>query len=92
MISSSVIGIVAGNIVSVLSIACMGCGFSVVDFYFKKKVRFSFTRIVIYFFGIILLSVVTGFIGFLNPYLVFMFIGMIDASRDFRKIEPVKFI
>lgn len=85
--SSGMFGIVIGNIISVLIIMCTACGLSLIDFYFKKAIRYSIIRITTYILLFAVISLVFALYTFMNPFMLLALIGMIDASRDFRKID-----
>lgn len=80
-------GIVVGNIISVLIVMCMGCGLSFIDFYFKKAIRNWIIRVFIYLTGFGFISLLFALLPFVNPLMILALAGMIDASRDFRKID-----
>ncbi len=81
MSSKSTLYPVFANIVFILYIILGICGLSVVDFKFKAKIKSSPVRFTIYIlvmlFGGILVSVIST---------ILIFIGILDAGRDFRKI------
>ncbi len=80
-------GIVVGNIISILIVMCMGCGLSLIDFYFKKAIRNWVIRVFIYLTGFGIISLLFALLPFVNPLMLIALVGMIDASRDFRKID-----
>lgn len=85
--ASGTFGIIVGNIISVLVVMCIGCGFSLIEFYFKKAIRISVLRLFIYVTGFSFISLVLSMISFVNPVMLLALLGMIDAARDFRKID-----
>jgi len=87
LFASGMFGIIAGNIISILTVMCTACGFSVIDFYFKKSIRSTVLRIIIYISLFMFLSVIFALFTFSSPIMLISLIGMIDASRDFRKID-----
>lgn len=58
------------------------CGLSVIDYAFRKKLRYSVLRALIYIAAMLVLTVITGIGGSL-----LVFIGMADSVFDFRKTK-----
>lgn len=87
LFASGMFGIITGNIISILTVMCTGCGLSLIDFYFRKYIRSSILRIIIYITFFTFVSFVFALFTFINPLTILSLLGMIDASRDFRKID-----
>lgn len=72
------------NFASIIFIVTSFCGLSMVDFWLRKKIRFSIIRVVIYIVGFGALSLLMG----LGASII-LFVGIADASFDFRS-GPVR--
>lgn len=70
------------NFSTVIFMVCSVCGLSVVDFAFRKKIKHSLFRAIIYPLLFIVLSVFGGIGGSL-----LMIMGIADAIFDFRKLK-----
>ncbi len=68
------------NFSSIIFIVTSFCGFSMIDFWLRKKVKYSVLRALIYIVGLGTLSL---FMGIGTSLL--LFVGIADASFDFRK-------
>lgn len=90
LFASGMFGIIAGNIISILIVMCTVCGISLIDFYFKKAIKSAALRILIYITSFIFISVIFALFTFSSPLMLLSLVGMIDATRDFRKIDKSK--
>lgn len=70
------------NFSEIIFMVCSVCGLSVIDYAFRKKLRISFVRALIYIAAFFLLTVITGLGGS-----ALVFVGMLDSVFDFRKIS-----
>ncbi len=73
---------ILGNVIFILYTIIGICGLSVIDFKFKSKIKTDFLRFLIYglvfLFGGVFMSIISS---------VLIIIGIMDASRDFRRIK-----
>ncbi len=90
MFSSSTFGAACANILIILTTLYVICGFSVVEYKFKSKVRFSLFRIIIYIVVLFVSSFVSMLIPFFNVVSILMIIGMFDGVYDFRKLRRLE--
>lgn len=73
------------NFSLIIFMICSVCGLSVIDYAIRKKVKISVLRVLIYILALCTLTVLTG-IGGTVP----IFVGMMDAVFDFRKMKTDK--
>lgn len=73
---------VCNNLCFLILVVSAACGLSVVDFYLRKKIRYSMLRILIYVASWFLMSI----LSILGVYLL-LFIAMFDAFRDVRGLR-----
>ena len=79
------------NLFMALSVYYTLCGFSLIDFFTKTRIKPLAARITIYVSGVVLLSIVSVMIYFVNPVLIAMFGGAIDSVVNYRaKIRMLK--
>jgi len=72
------------NIFMALSIYYTLCGFSLVDFFMKMRIKKLYVRIIIYLLGTTVLTLLSFIIYFTNPILIGMVGGMIDSLFNYR--------
>ena len=75
-----------GNVLILMLCFYFLCGFSTVDFFFRRKLPRTAIRILIYILGFM-------FLGLIIPQFVYTFIfmvGALDSMFDFRKLRPRK--
>ncbi len=77
------IGYVFANFAEIVFSIGAFCGLSVIDFYFRKKLRPSVLRVLIYIAAYFITSLFAGIGGG-----ILMLIGLADALYDFRKFRP----
>lgn len=68
------------NLSAIIFMVSSVCGLSVIDFAFRKKLKYSLLRALIYFAAIFVITLFTGMAGSL-----LVFIGMLDVVFDFRR-------
>ncbi len=79
--TGTVVGSVIANLVFILYTIIGACGFSVIDFKFKAKIKSAWARFGIYtaifiFGGILMMYIILGLI----------IVGILDSRRDFREL------
>lgn len=70
------------NFSEIIFIVCSVCGLSVIDYAFRKKLKISLVRALIYIVAFFTLTLITGLGGS-----VLVFAGMLDSVFDFRKFS-----
>ena len=87
MFSSSTFGAAFANILIILTVLYVVCGFSVIEYKFKSKINLPILRIVLYIIFILIASFIAMLIPFFNDLTILMIIGMFDGVYDFRKLR-----
>lgn len=76
--------LVLKNVVAVLSFILAVNGLSIIDFSLKKSVKSGYAR-----FGIYMAVIVVGYIILSVIFYLLMLVGMIDSTRDIRRLKRV---
>ncbi|MDP4118311.1 MAG: DUF2232 domain-containing protein [Bacillota bacterium] len=72
-----------GNIVLIFSVYFALCGFSVLDYFFRKRVSYAAMRFVIYMFALMTIFMIFPQV----VYIILFTTGMSDTVFDFRKLR-----
>lgn len=90
MFSSSTFGAACANILIILTTLYVICGFSVVEYKFKSKIRLAVFRWILYFVILFITSFLSMLLPFFNIITLLMIIGMFDGVYDFRKLRKIQ--
>ncbi|MFA7637402.1 MAG: DUF2232 domain-containing protein [Monoglobales bacterium] len=82
--NSAFVSGLSANLFMLLSVLFTLCGFSLIDFFLKRRVKPVIARAVIYLLGIIFFSILSLYFYLLNPILIAMFLGILDSLFNYR--------
>ncbi len=85
--SASTLGAACTNILLILICLYIICGFSVVEYKFKSKIKLPILRIFIYIMAVFVSGIITMLLPFFNIVTILMVTGMFDSVYDFRKLK-----
>lgn len=87
LLGMSQTGNAALNLAMILGSAIMLCGFSVIDYYFRKTRLACGLRALIYVIGFIALNFLTLIIPLFHTMTILIMIGLLDSFFNFRKLQ-----
>lgn len=84
LVQNAFISGLMSNLFMVLSVYFTVCGFSLIDFFVKSRIKSLPARLAIYIGITILLTIVSTLISFANPVLIAILAGIMDGIFNYR--------
>ncbi len=78
---------ISANVFLVLIFLCFFAGMSFVDYYLRRIICGNFIRILIHIFVIITATTTTMISPFINIFVIYALIAVVDSFADFRKLS-----